>query len=83
MGFCECEYNITESIKATKFLRRLGYTNAQTQKILDKKRLYQHGKIIKKGDILQVGHVVLIEFIPKDLGLKPIFSDSFHLDSIN
>ncbi len=72
MGFKKTKYNIEYAIKATKFLLKLGYSTSETQKILDKKRLYQNKKIIGKKDILQIGEVELIEFNANNIDLKPL-----------
>lgn len=68
-----CEYVIKKRVLASKFLRNLGFNNAQTQKILDKKRLFQHGICIKKGEFLESGVAYLLQFVAQDLGIKPLF----------
>ena len=72
MGFIETRHYVPERMKATKFLRILGYSNAKVQKILDRKRLYQGCKLVRKGDMLDVGFVRLYDFVPLDLGLLPV-----------
>ncbi|RDU64225.1 hypothetical protein CQA53_07825 [Helicobacter didelphidarum] len=79
MGFQNNHHTISAPIKATRFLSQLGYSNAQAQKILDKKRLMQNGKAIQKSSILETGEVNLLEFYPVDLGLKPIYVYDFSL----
>lgn len=73
MGFKERQYNIAQPIKAARFLLRLGYTKAQTQRMLDKSRLHQQNTVVKKSDMLHTGTVNLVEFIPQDLGLLPLY----------
>ena len=73
MGFKERQYNIAQPIKAARFLLQLGYTKAQTQRMLDKSRLHQQNTVVKKSDMLHIGTVNLVEFIPQDLGLLPLY----------
>lgn len=72
MGFKEQTYRILAPIKATRFLLNQGYNTAQAQKILDKSRLRQNNKVIRKRDILDIGSAKLLEFVPESSHLAPI-----------
>ncbi|STQ87113.1 RNA pseudouridine synthase [Helicobacter muridarum] len=69
MGFVKKLYNINSPIKATKFLLQLGYSKSQTQRIIDKGRLKQYGKVLQKSSLISRGEVEVIEFVGMDLGL--------------
>ncbi|MCX2717943.1 RluA family pseudouridine synthase [Helicobacter sp. MIT 21-1697] len=73
MPFVTNSYHITQPTPAFLFLmRHRGYTQAQAQKILDKKRLKQHNRIITKNEII-CGQVELSEFEACDISLEPLF----------
>lgn len=75
MPFVKRTYEIREPIASFLFLMRCGYTQAQAQKIIDKGRLTQDTRIIKKGETI-CGRVQLCEFVPSALDLEPIFANA-------
>lgn len=78
MPFVKKIYEIAEPMPAFLFLmRELGYTQAQAQRILDKRRLMQNDRPIGKAESI-CGKVELCEFEALDLGLEPLFyNDDF------
>ncbi len=73
MPFVTNSYHIAQPLPAFLFLmRHRGYTQAQAQKVLDKKRLRQHNRVIAKNEII-CGQVELSEFEACDIELEPLF----------
>lgn len=73
MGFEVSRYRLDSPLKATSFLRGLGYSRALTQSIIDRGRLRQDGEVLRKSSMIEKGLVELVEFRGRDLGLKPVF----------
>lgn len=62
--FIKKTYKIEKKIKSFLFLKSLGYSIKESQKFIDKNRLYQNNKNIRKAEFLEAGECELVEFIP-------------------
>lgn len=74
MPFIFKSFYAKDKIKLFLFLmRELNISQSQAQRMIDNKKIYQDGKLIKDKKVIVKGKIDILMFVPESKGLKPIF----------
>jgi len=74
MGFEKKKYIANRKEKLFLFLmKKMNISQAEAQRIIDKGRVFAGGNVIKDKSAYIKGEIEIIEFVPKSMGLYPLF----------
>ena len=74
MPFIKKSYYVSHPIKLFLYLMRtFGISQSQAQKMIDTRKVYQDGKPITDKAAVVEGEIEILEFVPKSIGLEPLF----------
>ena len=74
LPFIKKSYYVSHPIKLFLYLMRtFGISQSQAQKMIDTRKVYQDGKPITDKAAVVEGEIEILEFVPKSIGLEPLF----------